>query len=318
MTGEAELHDRMDDDLAALRATLHRTLIDRPTWGGPSLAAGLGMYWFYRGMMLEGSRWIELGFQHLELARPADAAILQFRRRHPAHHAPRPPLPAPHLDALYAAADRATGDDLLFVGDEFAGLASPAFPSGDRELLRSLARRATQAADRTGDANSALLARVAMLRAHSGCRRATRRGRGRARAGARVRQPVGRTDVCRRRRACLPRRRRRRGRAGVVPAWRGGLSGAGCPRQRAVHGAPRGPAARRGDDVSAVRFLAGAREQNWRAAMRWPTRPETPAVLEEAARRLGAAAYEQAWRAGGGLHLADVARPPEAEFTRFR
>jgi hypothetical protein len=48
--------------------------------------------------------------------------------------------------------------------------------------------------------------------------------------------------------------------------------------------------ARRPDHASAVRFLAGAREQNRRSAMRWPTRPETQAVLEEAARRLGAAA----------------------------
>jgi hypothetical protein len=67
--------------------------------------------------------------------------------------------------------------------------------------------------------------------------------------------------------------------------------------------------ARRGDDVAAVRFLSGAREQNRRAAMRWPTRPETPAILEEAARRLGAASYEEAWRAGRGLTLADVVRP---------
>jgi hypothetical protein len=66
--------------------------------------------------------------------------------------------------------------------------------------------------------------------------------------------------------------------------------------------------ARRGDYRSAVRLLGAAREQNRRAAMRWPARPQTPAILEEAARRLGAAAYEEAWQAGRGLHLADIAR----------
>ena len=58
--------------------------------------------------------------------------------------------------------------------------------------------------------------------------------------------------------------------------------------------------ARRGDYRSAVRLLGAAREQNRRAAMRWPARPQTPAILEEAARRLGAAAYEEAWQAGAG------------------
>lgn len=56
-----------------------------------------------------------------------------------------------------------------------------------------------------------------------------------------------------------------------------------------------------------MRLLGAAREQNRRAAMRWPARPQTPAILEEAARRLGAAAYEEAWQAGRGLHLADIA-----------
>ena len=313
MTGEAELHDRMDDDLAALRATLHRTLIDRPTWGGPSLAAGLGMYWFYRGMMLEGSRWIELGFQHLELARPADAAILHSGVA--TLHIMRRDLPAarPHLDALYAAADRATGDDLLFVGDEFAGLTSPAFPSGDRELLRSLARRATQAADRTGDANSALLARVAMLRAHpqGAAEQLAEAAAVHALALESGNRWAGRMSADDAVRACLA---ADDAEAALEWSQRGvedylALGAHDNAQFMELHGALH---ARRGDDVSAVRFLAGAREQNWRAAMRWPTRPETPAVLEEAARRLGAAAYEQAWRAGSGLHLADVARPPEA------
>ena len=42
----------------------------------------------------------------------------------------------PHLDALAAAADRATGDDLLFIGDEFAALLAPAFPFAVRRTAR--------------------------------------------------------------------------------------------------------------------------------------------------------------------------------------
>lgn len=311
-TGEAELHDRMDDDLAALRATLHRTLVDRPTWGGPALAAGLGLYWFYRGMMLEGSRWIALGFRHLGLARPVDAAILHSGLA--ALHIMERDLPAarPHLAALFEAADRATGEDLLFIGDEFAGLISPAVPVGDRGLLRELAARAAAVADRTGDANSALLARVAALRTwprddameqlaeavavHAVAVGTGNRWAGRMSADDAVRACLAVDDV------------------DAALQWSGrgiedylALGAQDSPQFMELHGALH---ARRGDDVVAVRVLAGARMQNRRAAMRWPTRSETPAILAEAARRLGASAYERAWREGGGLRLADLAGAP--------
>lgn len=85
-----------------------------------------------------------------------------------------------------------------------------------------------------------------------------------------------------------------------------GLGAHGSPSFVEMHGTLH---ARRGDYETAVRVLAAAREQNRRAAMRWPSRQETTAILEEAARRLGAKRYEQAWRAGGRLTLADIARP---------
>jgi hypothetical protein len=310
MTGETELHDQLDDDLAALRATLHRTLIERPSWGGVSLAAGLGMYWFYRGMMIEGSRWIEQSLRHLELARPVDAAVL-----HSSLFALQVMLrdvagARPHLDALDAAAADATGEDLLFIGDEFAGNTAPLLPLAEPELLRDLARRATAVADRTGDANSALLARVASLRAwprdageqlaaaaavHTQALELGNRWAGWMSAADAVRACLAADDV------------------DTALEWsqRGmedylALGARDSPQFVELHGALH---ARRGDYVSAVRFLAAAREQNRRAAMRWPTRPETPAILEEAARRLGAARYEEAWRAGGSLHLADIADP---------
>ena len=73
-------------------------------------------------------------------------------------------------------------------------------------------------------------------------------------------------------------------------------------------GASRSPSTPGVDYYSAVLFLAVAHLQNRQAAMRWLTRPETPAILEEAA-RLGATADQEAWRAGSRPHLADVAGP---------
>jgi DNA-binding SARP family transcriptional activator len=309
LTGETELYDRLDDDLAALRATLHRTLVDRPSWAGPSLAAGLGMYWYYRGTMIEGSRWIGLSFQHFQLARPVDAAILHSGLA--GLHLLRndPGAARPHLDALIAAAGQASGDDLLRIGDEFAAMTAPAFPSQNHELMAELARHAAAVADRTGDPNSALLARIASLWAqpadpgdqlaeavtlHATAVTLGNRWAGWMAAGSAVRACLGTDDL------------------GTAVDWsqRGmadylALGARDIPHFMELHGVLY---ARRGDDRSAVRFLAAAREQNRRAAMHWPTRPETPAILEEAARRLGAAVYEQAWQAGRTLHLADVVR----------
>ena len=286
LPGETELHDRMDDDVAALRATLHRTLIDRPSWGGVSLAAGLGLYWYYRGRMIEGSRWVERALAHLELARPVDAAILHSSVAALCVLLGDVGASRPHLDALAAAADRAAGDDLLFIGDEFAALLAPAFPFASPDLLGELARHATEIADRTGDANSALLAQVASLRAHprdageqlalaaalhAGALTFGNRWAGLMSAGDAVRACLADDNVD----------------AALEWSQRGmedylALGAKDSPQFVELHGALH---ARRGDYRSAVRLLGAAREQNRRAAMRWPARPQTPAILEEAARR---------------------------------
>ncbi|MFC5064856.1 AfsR/SARP family transcriptional regulator [Actinomycetospora atypica] len=304
LPGDAEFQDAMDDDLPALRATLHHTLIDRPSWGGPALAAGLGMYWYYRGMLLEGGRWIGLAIRHRELARPVDDAILQSALAALHLLAGNAPLARPHLEALSEAAKHAEGADLLYLGDEFGGLTSPAVHTGDRELLALLADGADDIADRTGDPNSILLARAATLKArplphddqlaaaaalHAAAQEADNHYVSWMSASDAVRACLALDDVesalvwCRR---CVEDHL--------------ALGAREAPQLMELYGCLH---ARRGDHEATVRFLAGAHAQNRRAAMAWPTRPETPAVLEEAARRLGAATYERLWREGSRLHL---------------
>jgi DNA-binding SARP family transcriptional activator len=309
LTGEAEFHDGMDNDLPALRAGLHRTLIDRPSADGVSLAAGLGRYWYFRGMMLEGSRWVELALGHLDVARAVDAAVLHSGVA--AQSVMRGDIPnaRPHLDVLIAAAVHATGEDLLFIGDEFARLTAPAYPAADSDLLHTLADRATAVADRTGDANSALMARVAALRAypretgeqlaeasavHEAALAAGNRWAGWMSAVDAVRACLASDDVD----AALTWSQQ------SMEHFRA-LGAKASPQFVELYGALY---ARRGDYRSAVRLLGAAREQNRRGAMSWPARPETPVILEEAGRQLGPAAYEEAWQAGRGLHLTDIAR----------
>ena len=49
----------LDDDIAALRATLEDTLVGAPSAMGVALAARLGRYWAFSGMALEGERWMQ-------------------------------------------------------------------------------------------------------------------------------------------------------------------------------------------------------------------------------------------------------------------
>ena len=49
----------LDDDLAALRATLQHNLVDAPSALGVRVASRLGLYWYYRGMMVEARQWQE-------------------------------------------------------------------------------------------------------------------------------------------------------------------------------------------------------------------------------------------------------------------
>jgi DNA-binding SARP family transcriptional activator len=310
LTGEAEFHSGLDDDLPALRAGLHRTLIDQPSAGGVSLAAGLGRYWYFRGMMIEGSRWVDLALARLDLAWPVDAAILHAGLA--AVNIMRKDFPSarPHLDALIAAADLAADADLLLIGDEFARLTAPVFPREEAGMLRELADQVTAIAGRTGDDNSMLMARVATLRGyprapgeqlaeaaavHEAALAAGNRWVGWVSAGVAVRACLAADDIG----------------AGLDWAQRAmedflALGVRASPQFVELYGTLH---ARRGDYRAAVRLLGAAREQNRRAVMRWPARPETPAILEEAARRLGAAAYEEAWQAGRGLQVADLARP---------
>ena len=134
----------------------------------------------------------------------------------------------------------------------------------------------TEIADRTGDANSALLARVASLRAHprdAGEQLALaaalhadaltfgNRWAGLMSAGDAVRACLADDNVD----------------AALEWSQRGmedylALGAKDSPQFVELHGALH---ARRGDYRSAVRLLGAAREQNRRAAMRWPARPQT-------------------------------------------
>ena len=53
----------VDDNLAALRATLQDALVERPHPVGAAITHRLSLFWYYRGMIIEGLRWLRLATQ---------------------------------------------------------------------------------------------------------------------------------------------------------------------------------------------------------------------------------------------------------------
>ena len=70
----------LDDDLAALRATLQHTLVEAPSATGVAVAARLAVYWGFRGMAREGERWMRTAVDACaadpELGRRAERAAV--------------------------------------------------------------------------------------------------------------------------------------------------------------------------------------------------------------------------------------------------
>jgi hypothetical protein len=70
--------EALDDDLAALRASLHRHLVDEPGAVGLALASRLGPYWYFRGMTIEGQRWVERASAVTDPGDPLDRAMARL------------------------------------------------------------------------------------------------------------------------------------------------------------------------------------------------------------------------------------------------
>ena len=311
--GEAAFHDAVDDDLPALRAALEQNLFRRPSAVGPALVAGLPMYCYYRGMILEGARWVRSAVAHLDRARPVDAALVHAGSAAVELLSRRSDLARPHVLALQAAFREMSGTDLLWVGDEFAGLCGPAFLIGDTDLLGFLSGCAERVAAATGDPNSALLARVADLKARprAGAElldravevRAQALGIGNLWAAAMAVMDAVRASITDGQLQAALRW------AEIATADYLALGARDAPHLTELRGVLH---ARLGEDEDAVRLFAGAKVQQQRAGMQWPVRPESPELLARAAGRLDRERYERAWRAGNGLRLADLAAAPSS------
>lgn len=162
--GQSTHYDRLDDDIASVRAVLRSVLVDRPDPAGPGLTARLVLYWHDRERLVELAGWADLasaaatalGLTGVDAAvvravqgcaeavrHDVDAARRHFSEAVPALADPPPDrVPEAARTLLVAAACAWSGDVI--------------------EWSTAAAAAAVELAGRTDDAHTALAARAVL------------------------------------------------------------------------------------------------------------------------------------------------------------
>ncbi len=134
-TGEPAWFDALDDDHAAVRATLTRQLVDRPTPAGGGLAAPLTFYWYYRGRLAEATRWLTRADELLADGDPQDRAVTGLALAAILTLQGRPERAGPAMDAALAvrpAPGERRVDEIL---ELLIGLVAACWVTDDHALL---------------------------------------------------------------------------------------------------------------------------------------------------------------------------------------
>jgi DNA-binding SARP family transcriptional activator len=141
--GQNAWYRSLDDDLAGLRATLQHTLTDAPSDIGVAVAGRLGVYWGFRGMGVEGARWLHTAVQAVDadpgLAGPVDRAMVHVVLGSSRTVQGRPDEGRSQVRAGIAAAAGITGDEAVPVCEELTVAAGALARVGDLEALAELA-----------------------------------------------------------------------------------------------------------------------------------------------------------------------------------
>ncbi|HEV7653511.1 MAG TPA: BTAD domain-containing putative transcriptional regulator [Mycobacteriales bacterium] len=303
----ARWYRTLDDDYPAVRAALQRTLGERRDPAGAPAAAALLMYWFYREQLLEGSRWLQLGAELIPHLSPAGAVAVHLANAAALTFRSRPDLARPHLDTVAQRLPELALADLPRAGDLLTVVAASAMLDEDYALAVQLVDRAGEIADRTADADLAVLSRA---------------------AGALV-QPVPDAGFIDRAEAIHAEAMER---GHLTAAWMSSnaLALAALRTGRPEHGLrwsarsielfmefgahQGGPwlevradlLAMAGKAESAVRVYSAARSASRRAGTTWPRLTLSRSLLAQVRADLGRDRYEAAWRDGEQLTLTDI------------
>ena len=304
----------VDDDLAAVRSTLQHNLVERPDPDGIGVVTGLGMYWYYRGMLIEGAGWIERAVGIADRATPADRASILLAMGSARTMAQRVELARPHILAGLSAMREASAEADVPLGECLAGLLGALGLARDEALLRLCTASLGELTIRSGDLGLALLTDLGgMLGDLAGSLSRPQVADQAAALWFRA-QDIGDHFTS----------RLTSGTVAILALGAGRLQEAllWSDRQIAAHvalGLMEGPVvlevranllAQLGDAAGALRLYAAGQAHHRRVGLPWPQQPWTPDLHRRAAGQLTPADAEAATRDGASLTLLDI--PPVA------
>ncbi|MEU2348459.1 BTAD domain-containing putative transcriptional regulator [Modestobacter sp. NPDC049651] len=306
---EAGWFDALDDDLAALRASLQQLLVEQPSADGVALAARLAAFWSFRSKGVEGQNWSERAAACEARADPATAGLVRLSLAHFLASRGQPELARVHVARAEQLLAGTPAEASREAADLYTMLTYSLLVAGTAELGRHTADRvaAVAAAAGGGDAELDLLADTVTTMVDSAAGRTTDAGL--TALHQRARQ-LHNTHVAVLASAMAVIAGLREGDPVRALRWSDQLNA-----DRLEIGSSDGPIALElraiataltGDDREAVRLFAAARAHALRNGLRWPTSDQTPALLERATRALGPGEAERAGAEGARLRLADL------------
>jgi len=309
VAAEADWYHAIDDDYPAIRATLARHLLHDPNPAGSRIACRLFYYWYYREMMVEASRWLQLGHKavldgepvDLYLAKVALAAALALQGRDDLAH--------PYIDDILSSLPTTDPERLIEVGEGLIGLTVAATYRDEVELIVELDQRVGQIVDVVQSENLELLARAVACRALF-ARGLVMESISQARSVQELALAAG--NLMASWMVTGP---------PVVTALLAGKPADGIPwvdrcMVNHLHFGTGGAGlfvetlanftAQEGEYAAAARLYAAGRSETLRAAMPWPRRPLTEQLLALTRENLSPGDYERAWQDGERLTMADI------------
>ena len=161
---EADWYRAIDDDYATVRATLARLLLDDQDPLGGRLASRLFYYWYYREMMVEASRWLDLGHRALLDGDPVDLFLAKIGLAASLTLQGRSDLAVSYVAHVLAPLPSTEPARLAEVGEALIGLTMAAMFRGEDELVIGLDHQLTQIVEVVRSPNLELLARAVACR----------------------------------------------------------------------------------------------------------------------------------------------------------
>ena len=308
---EADWYHAIDDDYPTIRATLARHLLHDPSPAGSRIACRLSYYWYYREMMVEASRWLQLAHEAVRDGEPVDLYLTKAALASALASQGRNDLASPYIDDILSSPPVTDPERLIEVGEGLIGLAVGAMFRDEVELQVELDHRIGQIADVTQSENLGLLAQAVA------CRTLFARGlveesisqarsvqqRARAAGNLLVSWMVAPPPIITALLAGKPADGIPWVRRAIADHLHFGTGGAGLFVETLANFT-----AQEGEYAAAARLYSAGRSETLRAAMPWPRRPLTNQLLALTRENLSPADYERAWQDGERLTMADIAR----------